>query len=114
VTLKNTNTPPMTKIVFNLLRLPFAALVTLGLFGLPGLQSQTLKPYVGANTSQWNQTTSWFGATLPLTNDNVSFRTSATGTNVLNLTSGLTLTTIGVASRTLDSTSTGSVTMGTT
>ncbi len=113
MTLKNTNTPPMTKIVFNLLRLPFAALVTLGLFGLPGLQSQTLKPYVGANTSQWNQTTSWFGATLPLTNDNVSFRTSATGTNVLNLTSGLTLTTIGVASRTLDSTSTGSVTMGT-
>jgi len=103
----------MNKISRGFRRLLITALFTLGLFGQPGLQAQTLKPYIGADTTQWNQATSWSGASLPLTNDNVSFRTTATGTNVFNLTSGFTLTTMGVASRTLDSTSTGSVTMGT-
>jgi len=77
----------------------------MGFAGLPGLQAQTLRPYTGANGTLWSDTASWNPTVVPISGDDVSMRNTA-GTNTFDLATPFTLGTLGVASRTLDASST--------
>ena len=93
----------MKNIPRSLLGFKLIAALAMASAGVTSLQAQILRSYTGADTTNWSSTGSWAGAVVPLTNDDVSFRNSATGTNTFNLAIGFTIRNLGVASRTLDS-----------
>ncbi len=81
------------------------AALALASAGFSRLHAQTLRYYTGATGTLWSSTTSWAGSIVPVGGDSVSTRNTATGTNTFDLATPFILGTLGVASRTLDSSS---------
>jgi len=94
----------MKNIPRSLLGFKLIAALALASAGISSLQAQLF--YTGANGTLWSNTTSWAGAVVPTGGEDVSMRNTAAGTNTFDLATPFTLGTLGVASRTLDASST--------
>lgn len=76
------------------------------LVATPPTASAALLFYTGGNGTSWSSATSFTPNATPVASDDVSMRNSAAGTNTFDLATPFTLGTLGVASRTLDASST--------